>query len=744
MVFGMVQIGGITAFAAGSDADISSSFTDVNFKQAIWEWLGNPVSSAPGSFTKANLSAAAAKHGYYLDIAGKNISSLNGIENFEGIRMDAIHAPNNSLTSLPTLPSSLKFLYLANNSLTSLPELPAGLETLDCGSNKLTSLPALPAGLTYLNCSMNGLTALPSLSGLNGLENIYCDDNALTSLPALPNHLKQLITFNNYLTALPSLPDTLVYLSVESNHLKSLPALPSGLQDLGCNYNWLTDLPDLPVGLSYMDCTYNYLNVWSGDLQTKIANCNAATKRSVPQRRLMYTGENITLNLKSAPTAQLSEDTLQRQTSSDGNTWVNNYKGSFSVVTLESSDPSVAKVDSTGLITAVAKGTCTIYARYGGIDNNYTKTAISVTVKLPEISSFDALPSGTAAQNVANGTALADLNLPTSLNATVNGKAETISGVTWTSSPAYNPTTADTYTFTPVLPAGYELGSEAQKPKITVTVNQKTVLAITIKSLPSKTDYKVNQSLDLTGAMITVNYNNGMTEDISVTSSMISGYDSTKTGTQNVTVTYGGASATFAVTVTKNALPDMITDSETKVTYDLSNVVLPSDVTAVSVCDSVLPQTGAGGAAYAAVTQFVNGNYSLGTLKSFAVYDLKLLDQNGNSIEPKGGKIKVKIPIPSGMSGDLKVFWYNPANGTLTDMNATQKDGYLIFETSHFSEYAVAQLAPASSGTTPNPKTGGNNAPILPFALLGAGSAAGFVVIKKRARFKMAKNSHQE
>lgn len=77
-------------------------------------------------------------------------------------------------------------------------------------------------------------------------------------------------------------------------------------------------------------------------------------------------------------------------------------------------------------------------------------------------------------------------------------------------------------------------------------------------------------------------------------------------------------------------------------------------------------------------------------LKDLKIYDIKLLDQNGRPVTSFQGKVKVKIPIPEGLSGDLHVFWYNDKNNKLVDMNAKAEDGYLVFETTHFSYYAIA------------------------------------------------------
>lgn len=81
-----------------------------------------------------------------------------------------------------------------------------------------------------------------------------------------------------------------------------------------------------------------------------------------------------------------------------------------------------------------------------------------------------------------------------------------------------------------------------------VSVVAKSVSGIEVKA-PAKTTYTVGDKLDLTGGVITVKYNNDTSEAVDITSDMVSGFDSTKTGKQTVTVTYAGKTATFEVTV---------------------------------------------------------------------------------------------------------------------------------------------------------------------------------------------------
>ena len=182
-----------------------------------------------------------------------------------------------------------------------------------------------------------------------------------------------------------------------------------------------------------------------------------------------------------------------------------------------------------------------------------------------------------------------------------------------------------------------------------------------------------------------------------------------------------------------NWLPVTITKND--VTLDLSNAALPVGVTSISLGSDTFPTSGAGSESYTVVLKRISSDSSLCAVQHLTIYDLKLLDQNGNPVENFTGRIKVKIKIPDGMSGNLRVYWYDPDANKLIDMNATQDGGYLVFETTHFSDYAVAQLAvPAAPAT--NPKTGGSSTvPMIPFALGGC-FAAGLMIVQRRKIFR--------
>ncbi|MBR5620454.1 MAG: InlB B-repeat-containing protein [Clostridia bacterium] len=82
-----------------------------------------------------------------------------------------------------------------------------------------------------------------------------------------------------------------------------------------------------------------------------------------------------------------------------------------------------------------------------------------------------------------------------------------------------------------------------------------TVTDISINTLPTKTTYTVGDALDTAGLSLTVNKSDGTSETVT------SGFECNPTelttaGTQTVTVSYGGKSATFSVVVNEPEIPD--------------------------------------------------------------------------------------------------------------------------------------------------------------------------------------------
>ena len=98
-----------------------------------------------------------------------------------------------------------------------------------------------------------------------------------------------------------------------------------------------------------------------------------------------------------------------------------------------------------------------------------------------------------------------------------------------------------------------------------VTVRAKTLTEIRVTKQPAKRTYLEGDAFDPTGMEITAYYDNGTSEV--VTDYGIGGYDSAP-GSKIITVTYGGKTATFEVTVRAKALTEIrVTKQPAKRTY---------------------------------------------------------------------------------------------------------------------------------------------------------------------------------
>lgn len=210
-------------------------------------FVGNQLETTCGDITSERI----------LILRGLGISDLNGIQYFTALL--ELNCEYNQLTSLPSLPNTLKNLNCSYNKLTSLPTLPLGLAYLACISNKLSILPPLPSGLKDLICPRNQLISLPALP--SGLENLNCQENSLLILPTLPNTLRNLYCSSNKLTSLPNLPDGLINIDCSINRLAILPVLPWALREFYCYGNNLTSLPTLPDRLVGLACGQNQLTM---------------------------------------------------------------------------------------------------------------------------------------------------------------------------------------------------------------------------------------------------------------------------------------------------------------------------------------------------------------------------------------------------------------------------------------------------------------------------------------------------
>ena len=107
--------------------------------------------------------------------------------------------------------------------------------------------------------------------------------------------------------------------------------------------------------------------------------------------------------------------------------------------------------------------------------------------------------------------------------------------------------------------------------KFTVTVEDIALASVNVTA-PSKTEYFAGEPLDTTGMKVTAVYSNSAVEDVTALAS-ISGFDSSKEGEIEVTVTYGGKTASFKVNVKAAALTSLEVTPPKKTEYYVGDVL---------------------------------------------------------------------------------------------------------------------------------------------------------------------------
>ena len=127
---------------------------------------------------------------------------------------------------------------------------------------------------------------------------------------------------------------------------------------------------------------------------------------------------------------------------------------------------------------------------------------------------------------------------------------------------------------TSTMVTGFDTTSVGKK-TLTITYEGKTTtyeieviedVVTSIEVVNLKNSYYVDTTIDLTGALIKVNYQSGKSENISIKSNMISGFDTTSVGKKTLTITYEGKTTTYEIEVILDVVANIVVE-ELKDTY---------------------------------------------------------------------------------------------------------------------------------------------------------------------------------
>ncbi|MGN0484247.1 MAG: bacterial Ig-like domain-containing protein [Lachnospiraceae bacterium] len=261
------------------------------------------------------------------------------------------------------------------------------------------------------------------------------------------------------------------------------------------------------------------------------ADTQAEAQYSTSVARLKAAAAKLTLTTKKTI---YKKDKIKVVAKNSANLKIAGYK---------SSNSKIVSVDKKGYATAKKAGSAKITVTY--YDSNNKKKSVSVKLTVKEAASMNSL-------KLAAG---ADATKAIKL---VDSKAKITKA---TSSDAKIIKVNKNGTVTP-LKAGTATVKFYVKTRNGATVTydkkytvaKKAVTKIAISKKPTKVEYIQGEEFKSDGLSVKVTYNNGKTATVSASKVKVTGFDTNKTGTQKLTVTYEGKTTTFTVTVKEAAV----------------------------------------------------------------------------------------------------------------------------------------------------------------------------------------------
>ena len=233
--------------AVGVCRNDETVFPDANFRQALYDYAKNPSSGIVEGFPYNYYTYPVGAYTGYIkewkkmDLAGKSIANLKGIEHFYNLQ--TLICNDNQLTSVDlTKNVNLSTLNLSNNSLS----------TIDLSKNK---------ELNTLSLRNNKLESLDVTNNVN-LQSLHVNNNLLTEINLAANWMLEYLDINdNKLNTLDL--SYAEYLEVNCQNNKLTEISVGDIERLNCSNNNLTGLKfDAYSGVKfkYLNCSDNAIN----------------------------------------------------------------------------------------------------------------------------------------------------------------------------------------------------------------------------------------------------------------------------------------------------------------------------------------------------------------------------------------------------------------------------------------------------------------------------------------------------
>lgn len=247
---------------AETDEDVTGKFTDENLKNAIIEIIRKVENNSEKSnilMSDINtITADSLASGKQLNLAGKNISSLNGLELFANKNIEWIYLDWNNIEDMSILANftSLTKISASGNNVSNISFLAKleNLQNLNLNNNKIKDISILEnlTKLRYLCLDNNQIENIDVLQDLTKLREVSISGNKIKNADVLT----KLLLIEN--------------IDVSRNNIESIKgfATNNAVKKINLNYNNLSSLDgvDKLTGLEILSASNN-----------KITDINAIT-----------------------------------------------------------------------------------------------------------------------------------------------------------------------------------------------------------------------------------------------------------------------------------------------------------------------------------------------------------------------------------------------------------------------------------------------------------------------------------
>ena len=179
--------------------------------------------------------------------------------------IEAVYCANCNLSAFPVLPNSVKQVGIQGNPIVNIPfgMIPTSCTHLNISNCPLLSnLPILPPNLLVLTCNDNSFATLGPFP--QSLEFLYAHNNPnLSYVFGLPDTMNMLRLKNCAITAIDSLPNVIIAsLDLSFNNLTSIPNFPDQASQIILNNNNISSIPEVSSNVQLLKINNNNISCW--------------------------------------------------------------------------------------------------------------------------------------------------------------------------------------------------------------------------------------------------------------------------------------------------------------------------------------------------------------------------------------------------------------------------------------------------------------------------------------------------